>query len=88
MSTRFANSIQQLAMFAGTPDHYGRAELASEDAGRALATEFMEAARAGALPPDGLMFAIKLCGKSGGQSPFVMRGFLRELQQRLAEVPA
>lgn len=85
MSTDFAQSVNRLAAHVPLPA-LAHHQVAAVDAGRGLADEFIEAARAGALPPDGLLFAIRLVGYSGPQRDLVMRGFLQDLQKQIAGV--
>lgn len=85
MPQDFASQINRLAAMVPTP-RLKPEQIAAVDAGRLLAEEFIEAARAGSLPPDGLMLALALVGKMGQEHDNLLRGLLQDLQKALAEV--
>ena len=85
MSRDFASQINRLAAMVPTP-RLKPEQIAAVEAGRVLAEEFTEAARAGSLPVDGLMCAMRLLGASGENGDLLMRGFMQDLQKALAEV--
>lgn len=60
-------------------------QLDSVAVGRVFASEFIEAARTGTMPIDGLMCAVTLAGKTGKHYNCVMRGFFQDLQKALAK---
>lgn len=82
MSPDFASQINRLAAAVPMPK-LDSVQLANVDAGRRFAKDFVEASRAGALPVDGLMFALMVLGLSGKHKDELIRGLLQDLQKAL-----
>lgn len=85
MSPDFAAQINRLATMVPTRK-LSESQLDAIGAGRKFAEEFIAAARAGNLPPDGLMLAVRLLGATGKGYDQILRGFMQDLQKALAEV--
>ncbi|MGX5650194.1 hypothetical protein ACWKW4_08060 [Hydrogenophaga borbori] len=83
MSGVFVDQIRRIAAMLPV-QRLSDDELAAIEVVRMLAAEYVEAARTGPLPVDGLMCAVTLAGKSGKHNECVMRGFLQDLQKALA----
>jgi len=84
MAKDFASQINRLAAMMPVP-LLKPEQHANVEAGRMVAAEFIEAARAGKLPSDGLglVAAICLLNASTTNSELLLRGFLQTLQKAL-----
>lgn len=66
-------------------ERFKQEQLDACETGRLFASEFIEAARTGTMPVDGLMCAVTLVGKTGKHNDCVMRGFFQGVQKAVAK---
>lgn len=84
MSQDLAEQLNRVA--AHVPfRRYNDSQLEAIEVGRTFAAEYIEAARAGLLPADGLKLAMLFSQRMGKEWQCVQTGFMQELQKALAK---
>ncbi len=84
MSQDLAQQLQRVA--AHVPlRRLNDKQIEALEVGRRFASEFIETAREGLLPVDGLQFALLFARRMGPEWELVQRGFMQDLQKALAK---